>query len=65
MTWQSQLKFGIEGAHPREFVQKISCVSVQGVLSYRCVKMSFSSFLYNTHLSVACPGFLGPHYHVS
>ena len=42
---------------PRKFTQKILCVSVQGVLNYRCVK---------TALSVACPWFLGLHdnYHV-
>jgi len=30
---------------PREFTQKILCVSVQGVLSYRCVKTAFSLLL--------------------
>ena len=43
---------------PREFLQKISCVSVQGLLSYRRVKPAFSLLL---HLSVAGPGFLEPH----
>jgi len=30
---------------PRELTQKILCVSVQGVLSYRCVKTAFSLLL--------------------
>ena len=30
---------------PREFAQKISCVSVRGVSSYRCMKMVFSLLL--------------------
>jgi len=30
---------------PREFTQKILCVSVQGVLSYRWVKTAFSLLL--------------------
>jgi len=29
----------------KEFTQKISCVSVQGVLSYGCVKTAFSLLL--------------------
>jgi len=29
----------------REFTQRILCVSVQGVLSYRCVKTAFSLLL--------------------
>jgi len=30
---------------PRDFTQKISCVFVEGVLSYRCVKTAFSLLL--------------------
>ena len=43
----------------RTLTPKILCVSVWGVLSYRCVKMAFSLLLYNAHLSVARPRFLG------
>ena len=39
----------------------MSCISVQEVLSFRCMKMVSSLLLYNAHLSVAHPGFLGLH----
>jgi len=38
----------------RNVSQQNWCSFVQALLSYRCVKMAFSWFLYNTHLSIAC-----------
>jgi len=44
----------------REHPQQKWFISVQALLSYRCVKMAFSPFLYNTraHFSVALPYWL-------
>ena len=51
---------------PRNFPQKNLCSSIQGLLSYRCVKTAFTWLLYNTHLSVMRPYWLYlAHYHVS
>ena len=49
--WLGRVSSNMELKVPtlREFVLKNLCASVLGVLSYRCVKKSFSSFLYNIH----------------
>ena len=45
------LNLELEVPHPEGIHTEISCASVQGVLSYRCMKMTFS-LLWVTHLSV-------------
>ena len=52
MLW-IQLKFGIGGAHPREFLQQSWLISFHALLSNKHVL--FSWFLLYTHLSAACP----------
>ena len=53
MARQIQLKFEIGGSPPQgNLYKKISFVSVKGESSYICVKMAFSLFLYNAHLSI-------------
>ena len=43
---------------PKDFPQQKWCSSIQALLSYRCMKMAFSWFLYKTHSSVTCPHWL-------
>ena len=46
---------------PKKVVHKILRASVQGVLSYRCVKMAYFFYSCKIHTCLSCPRFLGPH----